>query len=162
MRRGAEEIMLKTEWAKLKFFKETENWGDPSKMDFRLLWLLDCYREYIDQEILVTFGTQGEHVAHSQHPSGHAVDIVVDAAKKGPLFFLLSAFKFPFSGIGIYPNARYAKFQRPLGLHFDTREMSPEVPRGTCANHWIGIRNAVGKIDYYKLEERHMRAYGII
>ena len=153
--------MTPQDWPHLKYFRPNENWGDPAKMKFELLWLLDSFREYINQPVYVVCGTQGRHVKDSQHYLGKAVDIVIDAANISPADILLSIFRFPISGIGLMPLARYDKYSRPFGLHLDCRDVS-SLPRGITQATWIAIPKSGGANDYYPLTEQNLRKFSII
>jgi len=108
---------------KLKHFNEDENWGNPDKMDNKLLILLDEFREHIGSSIIVTCGNQGKHSAKSYHyieNGSCAVDIVLPYYN-GTLFdLLMSLTRFNFKGIGYYPGWKY-QGSKCAGLHLDTR-----------------------------------------
>jgi uncharacterized protein YcbK (DUF882 family) len=149
------------EWVHIRHFKESENWGDPLKLDFGLVWLLDSFREHVGKPMIVVCATQGKHVKDSMHYVGKAVDIVVDADEMSPLDIMLIAFRFPFTGFGVYPRARYAEFIRPLGLHLDVRPVTA-LPRGITQAQWIGVPDAKGKNEYLSLNQENLKKYGLI
>ena len=153
--------MLDKDWEKIRHFRKTENWGDPTKIDFQLVHLLDQFRAHLGQEIYVSCGTQGAHVKDSMHYQGKAVDVIIDVGGKEPLDLVLLALKFPFTGIGIYPRWRHPRFLRPLGFHLDVRDVS-SLPRGVVQATWIGVPNATGKTTYCTFDAANLRRYGLI
>ena len=148
-------VMLDREWEKIRHFKPTEAWGDTKIIDFHLVRLLDEFRDFVDQPMIVAYGTQGKHVA-KWHSLGVAVDIVIEAAYKGQLNLVLDALRYPFSGIGVYPFARYAKFEHPVGFHFDVRPLL-----GWASARWIGIPKG-NTIEQFQLDELTLRRFNII
>jgi len=66
----------------LRYFKETENWGDASKMNGALLMILDEIRHQLDKPIVIHCGyeTSG-HSEYSEHYDGNAVDFHVVGAE---------------------------------------------------------------------------------
>jgi len=107
--------MTKEEWQEIEYFSPTENWGDPGKMDFRLICRLDLLREYIGVPIYIHCGTQGKHLAKSYHYMDPCKAVDCSCEDISLLDFYLSAERFVFGGIGIYPY-----WKRP-GLHLDIR-----------------------------------------
>ena len=108
-------------WKRLKYFNPKESWGDPERINPRLLILLDALREYIKVPIIIHCGTQGKHSANSYHYKGMAVDC---HAKGINLFdFYLAAERFYFTGIGVYPE-----WNNP-GLHLDIRPCDVGCPQ---------------------------------
>ena len=152
--------MTDKDWEQLRYLKPSEAWGCPQKMDFGLLWLLDSYREYIGMPVIVVCGTQGVHSPKSYHYVGKAVDIVVDAGRLHPVDLMLAAFRFPFTGLGVYPKARYNKFVRPLGFHFDCREVN-SLPRGITQAQWLGVPDSSGKMEYSALDHTSLSKYNL-
>lgn len=153
--------MTKEDWGHLKHFSPNENWGDPLKMDFSLLWVLDSFRAYIDRKIVVVCGTQGNHVKDSQHYLGKAVDVVVETNGLAKLDVLFSVFRFPFTGIGLYPKSKCAGMVSPLGFHFDSRDVR-SLPRGITQATWMGVPNEKGKNNYYDLNFANLKTFGVI
>ena len=133
-----------TIWDKLKYFKRSENWGDPDKINNLLLSNLDKFREYIGVPVIITCGTQGQHVENSYHYQGLAVDIVIPERNGRLLDMYLNALKFPFSGVGIYPDWRYDD-ARVGGLHLDMRGMDRYY--GLKAT-WLGVKDKKGETHY--------------
>ncbi len=153
--------MTKEDWNHLKHFAPNENWGDPLKMDFGLLWMLDSFREYLDKKIVVVCGTQGKHVKNSQHYLGKAVDVVIECEGMEKLDVILAAFRFPFTGLGLYPNSKCAGMLSPLGFHFDAREVR-SLPRGITQVTWMGVPDAKGANRYYELNLANLKTFGVI
>lgn len=152
--------MTKEDWSHLKYFSPSEAWGDPLKMDFKLLWILDCFRAHMGRKIVVTCGTQGNHVKNSQHYVGKAVDIVIETEGVSKLDILFNVFRFPFTGIGVYPEWKCRGMVSPLGFHFDCRDVA-SLPRGITQATWIGVPEN-GATRYYELNEANLRKFGVI
>lgn len=108
-------------WSKLEFFKKTENWGDPSKMDALLLMDLDRFRREVGHpfRLLAAYANDG-HSEHSFHYLGRAVDGRFHDQETGKSLsvkaHLLAALKSPFNGVGIYLWGAGGPF-----LHLDNR-----------------------------------------
>lgn len=153
--------MTQQDWSQIRFFSPQENWGDPFKMDFGLVWLLDSFREHHGRQIMVTCGTQGKHAKNSYHYVGKAVDVVIECGKQSKLDVILSLMKFPITGLGIYPDWQYHKFSRSLGVHLDCRTVA-SLPRGITQAQWVGVRGKSGDNDYLPLTEDTLRKYSII
>jgi hypothetical protein len=137
--------VLNTEWKKLKWFRKDEKpygFGNPSKMNFQLLYFLDCYREYIDCPIIVRCGTQGTHVA-KWHSLGLAVDVLIDTKDIHPLDLLLAVERFPFTGVGINLVANVHGMMKPIAMHLDLRTIE-DIPKGCIARRWIWFQTASG------------------
>lgn len=104
--------------------KSNFNWGNPDKMDETFLLELD--RFLYGEKLLKPFvsgGTGGTHVANSEHPNGFAVDILFcdkTLAELPDIF--LSAWRYKFTGIGIYSEWRLFG-EKKGGLHL---QMVPE------------------------------------
>jgi uncharacterized protein YcbK (DUF882 family) len=109
------------DWSKLKYFKPTEKWGNPDKMDMRLLVALDDFRHTlgIPIHIMEGYATSG-HSSQSFHYKGLAVDCRLIDPKTNKARDLathvLAAFKSPFTGVGIYTWGATGPF-----LHLDVR-----------------------------------------
>jgi len=153
--------MTDQDWDQLKHFTRDDAWGDSSKMNFQLIWLLDCYREYIDRPIYVTCGTQGKHSPRSWHYSGNAVDVIIDKKDTTRMDLILAAFRFPFSGFGIYPYVLHTECSEPIGFHFDSRPVS-SLPRGITQAQWMGIKQKDGSNKYVEMNKSNFLTYGII
>lgn len=140
-------------WEKLKYFKQTENWGEPDKMDEALLLKLDQLRELVKEPININCGTQGEHVTNSLHYQGKAVDICFPESRKPLIDYYFLAERIGFGGIGIYPYWRYDN-QIIGGLHLDTRSVS-------IASRWIGVM-INGKTQYLSFNWDNLKNYKIV
>jgi len=105
--------MTDEQWKSIKYFSPRENWGDPKKVSYTLVKLLDDLRSYIGHPIYVLCGTQGKHTKHSYHYVGKAADVYCDEIDL--LDFYLASERFSFGGIGVYPNWAHP------GLHLDVR-----------------------------------------
>jgi uncharacterized protein YcbK (DUF882 family) len=110
-------------WKMLDYFRETEAWGDPSKMDPFLLFMLDKIRGRLPSghwiKIHKGFATAG-HSPKSQHYHGKAVDFHVVGcdlldADAHIMRYLHGTGLVDNVGIGIYPQ-----WLNP-GFHLDTR-----------------------------------------
>lgn len=152
--------MKSPDWKRLKHFNPDENWGNWEAIDFRLLFFLDCYRAFVGQQIVVVCGTQGVHKSE-WHKKGLAVDCVLDGKHQGQLNSIFAAMRFPFTGLGVYPRARHPKFRRPIGFHFDIREIN-DMPQGVCRAQWIGIPDSNGEVQYYGLTEGALKRWEVI
>ncbi len=157
-------------WSQLKFFNESEAWGDPSKISPRLLTTLDSFRGYLGCRMTVTSGTQGVHTDGSAHYRGEAVDVVVTLRALGkdnanhltnivkPLDVLLAAMRFDFGGIGLYPDWKLQKAKdndQYLGLHLDVRQHERK-------SLWIGKRIRPGKTDYFPVEWSSLSSFNLL
>ena len=106
--------MTPEQWETIKYFKSSENFGDPSKMSYILLLTLDNLREFIGVPIVIHCGYETDgHSENSYHYKGMAVDC--HATKIDLYDFYFAATRFSFHGIGIYPL-----WNNP-GLHLDIR-----------------------------------------
>lgn len=132
--------MTKGDWEACKFFKETENWGDPFLIERDLIDELEEFRYTIGTPIFISCGTQGKHEPNSFHYKGMAVDIMFPELERAKLpDIYLTAHRFGFQGLGIYPHwsigeSVVGKMQRKVlgGLHLDIRPT-------TTKHTWIGL-----------------------
>ena len=110
-----------TLWTQTRYFKRSEAWGDPSKMNGGLILSLDLIRHYFDVPFVVHCGYEVDgHSKDSQHYLGNAVDFHVkhmsfrDSCRK-----LIQTVKYlqlsNFIGLGFYPE-----WNNP-GFHIDLR-----------------------------------------
>lgn len=121
-------------WEKIRYFKPNESWGNPKLIDDMLLLALDEMRAYVEHPFIITSGTQGKHCLNSLHYIGKAVDFVVP--KGINLFELyLTALRFPFTGVGVYPGWKY-KGAVCGGLHVDVRLKKSHFERTST---WVGL-----------------------
>jgi len=128
--------MTKEQWTRIRHFGPEEAWGDPYKMSFRLIFILDRLRDFTGKVIVVHFGIQGSHSKNSWHPKGKAVDCHAEGMSL--LDFYLTAERFPFGGIGVYPCWNHP------GLHLDIRPISekrrdPEARWGRIHNSYVPL-----------------------
>lgn len=152
------------QWSTLRHFRpdSIDDFGDPKKMSFSLLQTLDAYRSYIDRPIIVTFGTQGIHSPRSLHYTGHAVDIYVLLSRADtPLDIFISACRFPFSGIGIYPNwsgiHRGQRYPFAFGMHLEQGSSALEVNQ--TLKLWVGYYDDNRTQKYKGLDSQAVREY---
>jgi hypothetical protein len=146
--------MTEEDWTGLKFFRRTENWGNPDKMEKWFLYELDAYREHIGTAILVTCGTGGIHVKGSQHYIGQAADIMFPGKSRAELFDLyMAATRFKFGGIGLYPNWKL-EGKELGGLHLDWRQAPVKAL-------WLGAE-VNGTQKYLALNTENLRKYGLV
>lgn len=124
--------MTPERWAKSKFFKESEAWGNPAMMARELIEALNEFREYVGRAVVVHCGTQGAHIQDSFHYRGEAVDLHVVGMNVADQFLAASRFS-AFRGIGIYPH-----WNNP-GLHLDVRTLGYNVPRARWARNAAGV-----------------------
>ena len=109
--------MTQEQWNQIKHFNPNEKWGNPEKMDFRLIWILDKLREEIGAPFIVHCGyeTNG-HESNSFHYSGQAVDFHVNGIGLYTAWFeLIKIWKL--GGLGIYPHWNNPGFHLDLGSH---------------------------------------------
>jgi uncharacterized protein YcbK (DUF882 family) len=109
--------MTPTQWETVRHFDPSENWGDPSMMDCRLILELDRLRHYIGRRIVVHCGYEARD-GKGFHPLGKAVDC--HAVGLHPVDFYVAASRFDFGGIGLY------LWWNAPGLHLDTRPREGE------------------------------------
>jgi len=120
-------------WHRVKpHFSPSENWGDPDKIDARIVFTLFDIREFTGRKIIVHCGYE-----QRKNPSWHshylAVDFHIDGMHVADQFLVCSRFD-QFNGIGIYPN-----WNNP-GIHGDSRtnklKHRPEA-------RWISVEQGV-------------------
>lgn len=141
---GRYDTSVPINWSQVRHFSKTDNWGNHSLIVPDLVYMLDSLRKYLSTPILISRGTQGQHVFNSYHywkfgpndenevPKGLAADILFPKASKNDLPDLfLKAQKLPFGGVGIYPHWKYQD-KTIGGMHVDLR---PDKIRAT----WIGL-----------------------
>ena len=149
--------MTLAKWGTYRNFNEQEAWGDSSRMSHELLLALDDFRDYVRTPVLVLCGTQKEHTRHSKHPKGEAVDVTFLERGETPLFELfLSAFRFPFTGVGVYPHWTH-NGKTVGGLHVELT--LGETPR----KMWLGVRpNKDEPQVYLPVSRKNLRLYGVV
>ena len=104
--------MQEEQWKEIKYFTQSEKWGDPTAMDYNLVRLLDSLRAFIGKKIIIHCGYE-DRGNDSYHCRGMAIDC--HAVDIHLIDFYIAACRFGFGGIGIYP-----KWNSP-GLHIDSR-----------------------------------------
>jgi hypothetical protein len=154
--------MTEQDWQKVKHFTAAENWGDPTKMNSALVFELDAYREFVGTPIVVSCGTNKQHLEDSMHPSGDAVDILFPEKKLTDVFELyLAAMRFGFGGLGLYNHWRAAADGEIIGgLHLDWR-------RDPHRALWMGVEapdpaTQVVKQVYLPVTAANLRQYGFL
>ena len=109
--------MTKKQWRKIKHFNVKEKWGDPYKMDFKLVWLLDELREHLDEPIIIHCGYELEgHAKNSFHKTGKAVDFHVEGIDLYAAWGEIDKLWW-FGGAGFYPHWNSPGFHLDLGLY---------------------------------------------
>lgn len=149
-----------SQWDGLRYFRPAstiDNWGDPKKMDRRILLEIDNMRNYLGQPLIVTSGYRhgkSERGSFSYHEYGLAVDIVAPEFKQHLMDLFLIASRFNFKGIGVYRDWHY-KGQSIGGLHLDMRS---EVTR----KQWLCYKDGAGVQQYIGLTMDALREYRIV
>lgn len=124
--------MTEQDWQKSSYFKATENFGEPLKMEKELIEELNKFREKINTTIYISMGTQGKHCEGSAHYDGKAVDILFPRKKLSDVPDLfLEALRFNFFGLGLYANWMF-NGEVKGGLHLDIRDAKERAM-------WIGV-----------------------
>lgn len=111
--------MGKINWGAVKYFTPDENWGDVSKINPRLVYLLNTLRDFVKKPIRIHRYAY-EPRDKGQHPLGNAADMHIEDMHIMDQFFAAS--RFNFTGIGAYPN-----WNNP-GLHVDCRPLEIYQP----------------------------------
>lgn len=129
--------MTLADWQACKFLKlQTErdlrhNWGEISQIDRSVIRTLDTFASTYNHIVLVTCGTQGQHIDGSYHyPTSDRLGIALDfmmpnVSRRGLPDILFQLLKYPFGGVGIYSDWALQK-GRPCigGFHVDMRPTS--------------------------------------
>lgn len=135
-------------WDKVKYFKPNENWGDPNKISWALLFVLDTIREQLPSgcSIHINCGyEQGGHASksyHSREGKGGAVDFVVKGLPLHIAFEIITKLLKDMNiiyGLGVYPNWNTA------GFHLDIRDSSV---------YWIASGNVKNQTYAYYEDSR--------
>lgn len=125
--------MNKSQWDTIKYFSPSENFGDPAKMSYRLLILLDNLREFLERPIVIHCGYEDRQNS-SYHCRGMAVDCHCDLN----LFdFFNAALRFEFIGVGVYP------WWNNPGLHLDVRPLDIGAPKAMWGSIDQGVYTGV-------------------
>jgi len=154
----------KETWDKLRHFSPKEgNWGDATKMDDDLLLILDDFRATIGCPVFILQGNGGRHSEKSWHyveNGSKAVDIIIPDWKLHPIDQLLMVFRFPFTGIGYYPDWQYYG-AKCGGFHLDVRPLKDQGD-GTLDyrhNRWMGVNDPTGKQIYIPMNYENILTY---
>jgi len=116
-------------WQNIRYFKPTDNFGDPLKMSMSLIFVLDRLREYVNKPIIIHCGYEQRDTT-SWHSEGLAVDLHIKGLSVVDQFLVTS--RFSFSGIGIY------KCWKSPGVHIDQR---PQKYAGMAGARWICLEH---------------------
>lgn len=124
------------------------------KLSKRLLGFVDGYLVYTRMPAIVTSGyREGDK---GQHGKGNALDVVVDLGMGSGIDAILSALRFNFTGLGVYPDWKIEGVKRTLGFHFDVREKTPLEPSA----RWLHMR-IDGKIEKYALNYSNLLKFEV-
>ena len=121
--------MNSSQWDTIKHFSPSENFGDPSRMSYKLLLLLDNLREFIGRPIIIHCGYE-ERNNNSYHCRGMAIDCHSDI---GLFNFYTAASRFDFTGLGVYP------WWNNPGLHLDIRPIETLGNRSLWGSTSAGV-----------------------
>ena len=121
-------MALEKTWARVKHFKKTENWGDPTLVDDTLVLDLDKLREEIQCSIIINHAVKTSgHSKKSFHyfeNGACAADVKIVWWEFDVETLLVTCLRAGFNGVGYYPwwNASQGT---DVGLHVDKRN-SPQ------------------------------------
>lgn len=119
--------MYDHQWKQLNHFNKNEAWGDPNKMNYPFLCLMDSFRNHLGIAINVLNGYCPGSVPGSSHPYGIANDVFIDCPDTFDLFIEMLGFHdrnlvIPrFGGIGVYLGVWKYKGRIIDGFHLDGR-----------------------------------------
>lgn len=131
----------------IKYFNERENWGDVSRFSVEFFRRLDAFRGYVGSPFKIHCGySRSGHSENSQHYIGNCIDGHFSYGKVSLFEEFLTAERFGFHGIGLYPNKG-----RPF-IHLDMREL-PDFKRA----RWIRTNTGV----YYPVNAETIKKYVI-
>lgn len=120
------------DWRDLRVLNQTSgSWGDATKLNRSVVTELDRFAFDHNYRIVITCGTQGEHVDKSYHYQGLAIDFMIpDLRPRNLPDVFINLLRYDFTGVGVYSewrlNAQMANTKRG-GFHVDMR------PQGTKA-----------------------------
>lgn len=157
--------MRTQDFQKLDHFHSGEAWGDIDKLNYRMLWLLDCARAFVKRPFHISCGTEGKHKSEF-HSLGLAVDFIVELKGRNKLDVYLEMLRFPFTGIGIYPQwtttPSGVRIPDPLGFHVDVGSVE-NLSRGVVQRRWLAYYNdETNEQEYIKANEDGFRQFGIL
>lgn len=145
------------DWKEIKNFSKKDNWGDPQKINKKLVQALDRLADKTGEKIFISQGTQGRHVANSQHYLGRAADCLFpNLSDLRDLYtvFLVATQIDEFKGFGIYPHWHY-KSRIIGGIHLDIRETANSA-------FWMGVLDTNGKTQYLGINDENLQKYGFL
>ena len=151
-------------WEKLKYFTPDEKWGDPDEISDDLLLVLDDFRHFIGTQVLILCGVKTSgHSTQSYHyrdQGSCAVDCMLPSYTGGVIDLLFSVFRFPFTGVGYYPDWEL-NGKKVGGLHLDLRPLKYEKDNTLSYKHarWLGIKNSSGEQSYVPMTLENLRKY---
>lgn len=111
-------------WSKLKHFSPKENWGEPGKMNWALLFVLDCLRSKLPDGCTIKINCAYENDGHattsfhSREGKGSAVDFVITGLPIHLAFEIAVKYLNEMNiiyGLGAYP------YWNTAGFHLDLR-----------------------------------------
>lgn len=156
-------MMGPNDWSRIRHFGPDEAWGDPSRMVFRFVYLLDSLRDYLAKSMVISKGTQGTHVETSLHYLGRAADVVFPGLTiADALNLFIAASRFPFTEIGLYVGWEYQS--KPIaGMHLGYRDPNPNEAVSPT-HYWIGTDKvgADGTPDRLPLTVENMHTQGFL
>lgn len=117
--------MTTEDWNSLKALKGQQNWGDPKRLDRRVVLMLDKFLSQKRLTAVVTSGTQGKHATNSFHYKGMALDFMLPMVPRERLPVLFAELVHAgFGGVGIYADWKLSRNSPPIGgFHVDCREI---------------------------------------
>lgn len=145
-------VMNAADWASVSHLLplEKHNWGDRNKIDRRTILTVNDLAGALSQDILITCGTTGQHVAGSYHyPSGQQLGVALDImfpslGRRDLPDILFEIIRLPFTGIGIYSEWKLdADKPRIGGFHVDFRTVARRALwlRGTAGYERLSFAN---------------------
>lgn len=145
--------MKESDWEEIKFFKSTESWGDPLKMDMHFMRLLDVVRSLCKHPFIIHCGWSGGtgHADKSYHYVGCAADFHMTGIDDFPALNLLEDVLHDMQiidkvGYGFYPH-----WYPHGGFHLDCRGWQCADRPPQPGIHWVKLdKPCVGfKANYY-------------
>lgn len=122
-----------------RHFSLSENWGDPDLVHSELIFALDNYRHYLNKRLHISprkgavYADRTGHTDESWHyiiGGRNDFSMAADVFPEDDILHAwITAMRFPFSGIGIYPYWEYPSKHIKGGLHLDVRIQPSDTPR---------------------------------